>query len=170
MAVVRWGIAIGILAVALALGGCGDTGASQEELANARERGEKAGRFGAQEGISGRLSEAHGNGFWEGWEKGVRKGKLKGRTEAWKEVELIWREEESEAEEEGFSGDAYEGEPGPINPYPIKENGEPSYEFEPGDLERAENAPESVQEYCAGAVSEAQEVGCLSHVNPWEVP
>lgn len=58
----------------------------------------------------------------------------------------------------------------PINPTPEKENGEDSYEFEPEDIERAENAPQAVQEYCAGAVSEAQEVGCLSHVEASEVP
>jgi hypothetical protein len=57
-----------------------------------------------------------------------------------------------------------------INPAPIKENGEPSYEFEPEDIERAEDAPAEVREYCAGAVSEAQEVGCLSHVEADEVP
>lgn len=57
-----------------------------------------------------------------------------------------------------------------VNPTPTKENGEPSYQFEPEDIERAEEAPESVRRYCEGAVSEAQEVGCLSHVNPSEVP
>lgn len=57
-----------------------------------------------------------------------------------------------------------------LNPAPIKENGEPSYEFEQEDIERAEEAPQSVQEYCAGAVSEAQEEGCLSHVEASEVP
>jgi hypothetical protein len=57
-----------------------------------------------------------------------------------------------------------------INPTPKKENGEPSYEFEPSDIERAEEAEQSVREYCEGAVSEAQEVGCLSHVKPNEVP
>ena len=57
-----------------------------------------------------------------------------------------------------------------IDPTPTKQNGEPSYEFEQEDIERAEQAPQSVREYCAGAVSEAQEVGCLSHVEPSEVP
>jgi hypothetical protein len=57
-----------------------------------------------------------------------------------------------------------------INPRPEKLDGTRSYEFEPDDIERAENAPPSVQEYCEGAVSEAQEVGCLSHVDPSEVP
>lgn len=66
-------------------------------------------------------------------------------------------------EEEGESG-------GAVNPTPTKENGERSFEFEPDDIERAEDAPESVQRYCEGAVSEAQEVGCLSHVEASEVP
>lgn len=57
-----------------------------------------------------------------------------------------------------------------INPTPEKLDGSRSYEFEPDDIERAQEAPESVQEYCAGAVSEAQEVGCLSHVEEDEVP
>jgi hypothetical protein len=58
----------------------------------------------------------------------------------------------------------------PLDPNPIKKNGQPSYEFEPDDIERAEAAPESLQRYCEGAVSEAQEIGCLSHVEPSEVP
>lgn len=57
-----------------------------------------------------------------------------------------------------------------INPTPLKKNGERSYEFDEEDLERAAQAPQSVQEYCAGAVSEAQEEGCLSHVEASEVP
>lgn len=60
--------------------------------------------------------------------------------------------------------------PSTINPTPVKKNGELSYEFEPDDIDRAEEAPPSVRAYCAGAVSEAQEVGCLSHVEPSEVP
>jgi hypothetical protein len=71
------------------------------------------------------------------------------------------------ASEEGGIGGPNGGE---IDPTPEKENGEPSEEFEPNDIERAEEAPQSVREYCEGAVSEAQEVGCLSHVEPSEVP
>jgi hypothetical protein len=63
---------------------------------------------------------------------------------------------------EGEGGGAY------IDPTPTKQNGEPSYEFEEDDIQQAEEAPESVREYCSGAVSEAQEIGCLSHVD--EVP
>jgi hypothetical protein len=61
-------------------------------------------------------------------------------------------------------------ESGHVNSTPLKENGEPSREFEEEDIERAEAAPQSVREYCEGAVSEAQEVGCLSHVEASEVP
>jgi len=68
----------------------------------------------------------------------------------------------------GFQGPTDEAPA--INPTPEKKNGEPSQEFEPSDIERAEEAEQSVREYCEGAASEAQEVGCLSHVNPNEVP
>lgn len=72
----------------------------------------------------------------------------------------------------GFSEDGAPegGNHASLNPTPEKENGERSYKFEPEDLERAEEAPQAVQEYCAGAVSEAQELGCLSHVGAGEVP
>jgi predicted small secreted protein len=59
---------------------------------------------------------------------------------------------------------------GEIDSTPIKQTGEPSYEFESDDIEQAEEAPSAVREYCEGAVSEAQEVGCLSHVEESEVP
>jgi hypothetical protein len=62
------------------------------------------------------------------------------------------------------------GDSGTIDSTPLKENDEPSYEFEEEDIERAEEAPQSVREYCEGAVSEAQEIGCLSHVEESEVP
>jgi predicted small secreted protein len=62
------------------------------------------------------------------------------------------------------------GGEGEINSTPIKQTGESSYEFEPDDIEQAEEAPSAVREYCEGAVSEAQEVGCLSHVEESEVP
>jgi hypothetical protein len=80
-------------------------------------------------------------------------------------------------EERSFDGERSEGwnpgryeNGGGINSTPIKQNGEASHEFEPDDIERAEHAPPSVRAYCAGAVSEAQEVGCLSHVGAGEVP
>ncbi|HEV7770828.1 MAG TPA: hypothetical protein VGO66_09255 [Solirubrobacterales bacterium] len=59
---------------------------------------------------------------------------------------------------------------GGIDSTPVNQSGEQSYEFEPDDIERADEAPSAVREYCEGAVSEAQEVGCLSHVEESEVP
>jgi len=53
---------------------------------------------------------------------------------------------------------------------PEKLDGSESFEFESDDIERAENASEAVRDYCAGAVSEAQEVGCLSHVDESDIP
>jgi hypothetical protein len=46
----------------------------------------------------------------------------------------------------------------------------PSYEFEQGDLDAAEGASDAVKEYCADAVSEAQRLGCESHVTEDEIP
>jgi hypothetical protein len=56
------------------------------------------------------------------------------------------------------------------DPTPEKLNGPPSYEFEQEDLEAAEGASDAVKEYCAGAVSEAQRLGCESHVTENEIP
>lgn len=75
------------------------------------------------------------------------------------------------ADERGYGGYESPADEIPaIDPTPLKKNGQPSNEFEPDDIERAEEADLSVQEYCEGAVSEAQEAGCLSHVEPSEVP
>lgn len=63
----------------------------------------------------------------------------------------------------GDSGDS-------IDPAPERKDGSSSREFEPEDIERAEEAPEAVKEYCAGAVSEAQRTGCESHVTEEEIP
>ena len=57
-----------------------------------------------------------------------------------------------------------------LDPTPEKLDGSPSQEFESDDIERAENASPQVQAYCDVAVSEAQRVGCLSHVDESEVP
>lgn len=57
-----------------------------------------------------------------------------------------------------------------VDPTPERLDGTPSTEFEADDIERAENASDAVAEYCAGAVSEAQEVGCLSHVDESDIP
>ena len=56
-----------------------------------------------------------------------------------------------------------------IDSTPERQDGSPSGEFEPEDIDRAENADGLVEEYCDGAESEAQKVGCLSHVTVEEV-
>lgn len=57
-----------------------------------------------------------------------------------------------------------------IDATPEKLDGSSSYEFESDDIDRAESASPEVQAYCEGAVSEAQEVGCLSHVDESDIP
>jgi hypothetical protein len=56
------------------------------------------------------------------------------------------------------------------DPTPEDKYGVPSKEFEPEDIERAEEASDEVKEYCSGAVSEAQRVGCESHVDESDIP
>ncbi len=138
-----------VVGLAVVVGGCGEAKPDRAALKRAYHRGELTGRTKAEASADKRLSAAREEGYLEGAEEGWNEG--------WEEAE------EAMEEEVGYGG-------GSINPTPLKENGEPSYEFEPDDIERAEEAPPEVQEYCEGAVSEAQEVGCLSHVEPWEVP
>jgi len=57
-----------------------------------------------------------------------------------------------------------------LDPTPDKIDGSPSYEFEQEDLDAAEGASDAVKEYCADAVSEAQRLGCESHVTEDEIP
>ncbi len=57
-----------------------------------------------------------------------------------------------------------------IDSTPEKLDGTPSTEFEADDIKRAINATEAVEDYCSGAVSEAQYVGCLSHVDESDIP
>lgn len=57
-----------------------------------------------------------------------------------------------------------------VDPTPEKLDGTPSLEFEQEDLDAAEGASEAVKEYCADAVSEAQRLGCESHVTEDEIP
>jgi hypothetical protein len=57
-----------------------------------------------------------------------------------------------------------------VDPTPEKKDGTPSYEFEAEDIEAAENASDAVKEYCSGAVSEAQRVGCEAHVTEEDIP
>lgn len=47
---------------------------------------------------------------------------------------------------------------------PMRLDGTYSYEFEPEDYERAENVDALVEIYCGGIESDAQRLGCLSHV------
>ena len=56
-----------------------------------------------------------------------------------------------------------------IDPTPERQDGSQSREFEPDDIERAKSAQVLVRVYCAGAASEAQEIGCRSHVTVQEV-
>lgn len=56
------------------------------------------------------------------------------------------------------------------DPTPERLDGSSSYEFEQDDLDRAASASDAVEEYCSGAVSEAQRLGCLSHVDESDIP
>jgi hypothetical protein len=57
-----------------------------------------------------------------------------------------------------------------VDSTPEKLDGTPSYEFEQDDIDAAEGASDAVKEYCADAVSEAQRVGCESHVTDEDLP
>jgi hypothetical protein len=57
-----------------------------------------------------------------------------------------------------------------VDPTPEDKNGVPSHAFEQDDIDRANNASDAVKAYCSGAVSEAQYVGCLSHVDESDIP
>lgn len=56
-----------------------------------------------------------------------------------------------------------------VDPTPEDMNGVPSDQFEPDDIQRANDAPLLIDLYCDGVESEAQYVGCLSHVDVWDV-
>ena len=62
------------------------------------------------------------------------------------------------------------GEASTQDPTPEKQDGSSSQEFEQEDLDAAAGASEAVKDYCSGAVSEAQRLGCESHVTDDEVP
>ena len=53
---------------------------------------------------------------------------------------------------------------------PEKLDGTESYEFEQDDIDAAAGASDAVKEYCADAVSEAQRLGCESHVTDEDLP
>lgn len=57
-----------------------------------------------------------------------------------------------------------------VDPTPERIDGSESTEFEPDDIERAEEASDAVKDYCAGAKSEAQRIGCESHVTEEDIP
>jgi hypothetical protein len=56
------------------------------------------------------------------------------------------------------------------DPTPENQYGVHSKEFERDDIERAEDASDEVKEYCSDAVSEAQRIGCESHVDESDIP
>ena len=62
------------------------------------------------------------------------------------------------------------GEAGQLDAPPEKLDGSESQEFEADDIARAEDASDAIKDYCSDAVSEAQEVGCLSHVDESDIP
>jgi hypothetical protein len=68
------------------------------------------------------------------------------------------------------SDDGSNGSGGGVDATPERLNGSESQAFEQSDIDRANSASAKVQAYCAGAVSEAQRVGCLSHVDESDVP
>lgn len=63
-----------------------------------------------------------------------------------------------------------QGRAGGVDATPEKLDGSSSNEFEADDINAANGASQAVQDYCAGAASEAQEVGCLSHVDEGDIP
>jgi hypothetical protein len=68
------------------------------------------------------------------------------------------------------SGCGADGSSGVDDPTPTKLDGTESHEFEQEDLDAAAGASDAVKEYCADAVSEAQRLGCESHVTDADVP
>ncbi len=57
-----------------------------------------------------------------------------------------------------------------VDPTPERVDGSSSHEFERDDIDRANGASDAVKEYCSGAVSEAQRVGCEAHVTEDDIP
>lgn len=134
---------VGVVLAALIFAGCGETGASPEELGQAFRQGERAAKREAVDVANRRVAKARNKGYWSGWSDG-------------------WDDAAAAVEEEADYDE--------IDPTPERLDGTSSYEFEPDDIARAESASQELQDYCAGAVSEAQEIGCLSHVDPEDIP
>jgi len=59
---------------------------------------------------------------------------------------------------------------GGLDSNPQKLDGTESQEFEQEDIDAAAGASEAVKDYCADSVSEAQRLGCESHVTEDEIP
>ena len=57
-----------------------------------------------------------------------------------------------------------------VDPRPEKLDGTESREFEQEDLDAAAAASDAVKAYCAATVSEAQRLGCESHVSEDDLP
>jgi hypothetical protein len=57
-----------------------------------------------------------------------------------------------------------------VDPTPTKLDGTESHDFEQDDLDAAAGASDAVKDYCAGAVSEAQRLGCEAHVTDADLP
>jgi hypothetical protein len=57
-----------------------------------------------------------------------------------------------------------------VDSTPKKLDGTESHEFEQDDLDAAAGASDAVKDYCADAVSEAQRLGCESHVTEDDIP
>lgn len=70
----------------------------------------------------------------------------------------------------GSAGDASNPARGTDDATPTKLDGTASHEFEQDDLDAAAAASDAVKDYCADAVSEAQRLGCESHVTDGELP
>ena len=57
-----------------------------------------------------------------------------------------------------------------VDTTPEKLDGTESHEFEQEDLDAAARASDAVKAHCADAVSEAQRLGCESHVTDEDLP
>lgn len=68
-----------------------------------------------------------------------------------------------------LAGCGAEGSSG-VDSTPQKLDGTESHEFEQEDIDAAADASDAVKEYCDDAVSEAQRLGCESHVTDDEIP
>lgn len=104
----------------------------------------------------------------EQWQGGTWEASHIGRCET--NVCDRWIRNRGSGEGWNPSGDDWDRCPGDCDPTPETIDGTPSHEFEPADIQQAEGASSAVQDYCAGTVSEAQEAGCLSHVDDSDIP